>query len=117
MGTARGFLGAALALAALCAAPAFAQENALPVTDRSIASLSGSSQQVFADVGTRSITERFICNVSASSNIAINLTGGTAALNTGGSVTLTPGACWTGKVSNKITVIGTAAQPITAGER
>lgn len=113
----RGIIGAALALAALCAAPAFAQENALPITDRSIASLSGSSQTLFNDLGTRSITERYVCNASAGSSIAINLSGGTAALNTAGSVTLAPNGCWSGKVSSKITVIGTAGQSVTAGER
>lgn len=117
MNGARRILGAALALAALCAVPAAAQETSTPITDRSITSLSGSSQQLFADVGARGILERYVCNASAGSSIAINLVGGTAALNTAGSVTLAPNGCWSGRVSNKITVIGTAAQGVTAGER
>jgi hypothetical protein len=117
-GMAHRVLGVAMALAILCAAaPALAQENALPVVDRSIASLSGSSQTLFSDVGTRSITERFVKNESAANSIAINLTGGTAALNTAGSITIAAGGFWSGRVSGKITVIGTAGQPVTAGER
>jgi hypothetical protein len=102
---------------AVPASPAFAQENASPITDRSIASLSGSSQTLFNDVGLRSITERFVHNASSANSIAINLTGGTAALNTAGSLTLGPGGFWSGRVSSKITIIGTAGQPVTAGER
>lgn len=108
----------ACALAALClAAPALAQEMGTPIHDRSIASLSGSSQTLFPDVGTHGIVERYVCNPSASASLAINLSGGTAALNTAGSITLAPGACWSGRVSNAITVIGTAGQGVTAGSR
>lgn len=105
-----------LALLAL-PAPALAQELATPILDRSIASLSGSSQQLFPDVGVHGITERYVCNPSAASSLAINLAGGTATLNTAGSITLPSVACWSGRVSNQINVIGTAGQGVTAGSR
>lgn len=107
---------AALAIASL-SAPAFAQEMATPIRDRSIASLTGTSQTLFSDVGTHGITERYVCNPSASNSLAINISGGTAALNTAGSITLAPGGCWSGRVSNTITVIGTSGQGVTAGSR
>jgi hypothetical protein len=104
---------AALALAS----PAIAQEAGTPIHDRSIASLSGSSQQLFPDVGPKGVVERYVCNPSTASSLAINLSGGAAALNTAGSVTLGPGGCWSGRVSNQINVIGTAGQGVTAGSR
>jgi hypothetical protein len=103
--------------ALLLATPAMAQEMATPIQNRSIASLSGSSQQLFPDVGPKGVIERYVCNASTANSIAINLGGGTAALNTAGSVTLGPGGCWAGRVSNQINVIGTAGQPVTAGSR
>jgi opacity protein-like surface antigen len=106
-----------VAVLALLASPLAAQDAATPIQDRSVASLSGSSQQLFPDVGPRGVVERYVCNPSAASSLAINLSGGTAALNTAGSVTLGPGQCWSGRVSNKITVIGTAGQGVTAGSR
>lgn len=106
-----------LAAAALLGSPALSQELATKIQDRSIASLSGSSQQLFPDVGVHGVAERYVCNASAANNIAINLSGGTAALNGGGSLVLAPGGCWSGRVSNLITVIGTAGQPVTAGSR
>lgn len=91
-------------------------EPATPVVDYSIASLSGSSQQLFPDVGSRGCIERFVHNCG-SGNIGINLTGGTAAIGSGGTITLAAGGSWYGKITSKITVIGTAAQPVTAGQR
>jgi hypothetical protein len=107
----------ALAGALLLSGQALAQERASPLIDRSIASLSGSSQSLFSDVGSRGVVERYVCNASSANSIAINLNGGTAAVNGSGSVTLNAGGCWSGRVSNAITVIGTAGQPVTAGER
>jgi hypothetical protein len=94
-----------------------AQEMATPVQNRSISSLSGSSQQLFPDVGPKGVIERYVCNPSTANRVAINLSGGTAALNTAGSITLGPGGCWSGRVSNQINVIGTAGQGVTAGSR
>lgn len=108
----------ALLILALLATPAFAQDDAAtPLIDRSIASLSGASQQLFPAVDVRSIHERYVCNASTTNNVAINLSGGTAVLNSGGSLVLAPGGCWSGRVSNAINVIGTAGQPVTAGSR
>lgn len=105
------------AAVALLASPALSQELATKIQDRSITSLSGSSQQLFPDVGIHGVAERYVCNSSTSNSIAINLSGGTAALNTAGSVTLQAGGCWSGRVSNQINVIGTAGQGVTAGSR
>lgn len=92
-------------------------ERATPIIDRSIPSLNGSSQALFADLGVHAVAERYVHNPSTTNPIAINLGGGTAALNTGGSITIAAGGFWSGRVSNAITVIGTAGQPVTAGER
>lgn len=107
----------ALALCALALAlPAQAQERATPPQNRSI-SLSGASQQLFSDVGPRGVAERWVHNASAANPIAINIYGGAAALNTTGSITIPAGQSWVGRVSSQINVIGTAGQPVTAGER
>lgn len=91
--------------------------GATPAHSRSIAALSGSSQALFADAGPDGVEERWVHNPHASNAIAINLTGGAAALNTAGSITIAAGGFWSGAVSGAITVIGTAGSPVTAGER
>jgi hypothetical protein len=87
------------------------------VRDASITSLSGASEALFPAVAWGSIVERFVHNPNATHAIAINLTGGTAALNTGGSITIPALGSWSGAVCNAITVIGTAGEDVTAGER
>lgn len=88
---------------------------ARPVVDRSIASLSGASQSLFPDVGADGCVERFVHNPDPANSIAINLVGGTAALNTAGSITIEPHGFWSGRVSGAITVIGTVGSGVTAG--
>lgn len=85
-------------------------------TDRSIASMSGSSQQLMAANASRKIL--IIQNIAAA-NIGVNLTGGTAAIGTAGTVTIVPG----GNLildqyppTSIITVIGTSTQSVTAME-
>lgn len=90
---------------------------ATPITDRSIASLSGASQTLFSDVGPHGVFERYVHNPSATNSIAINISGGAAVLNGSGSITIPALSGWSGQVSNAITVIGTAGSPVTAGER
>jgi hypothetical protein len=86
-------------------------------TDRSIASLSGSSEQLMpANANSRFI---LISNANAVNPIAVNLTGAAAALNTAGSMTLLAGEFL--RIDNFppnsiITVIGTAADIVTAYE-
>lgn len=87
---------------------------ARPVQDRSITLLAG-SQSLFPAIDADGCVERFVHNPHATNSIAINLTGGTAALNTAGSITIAPGGFWSGRVSSAITVIGTTGSPVTAG--
>ena len=85
-------------------------------TDRSIANLSGSSETLMAANTARRIL--IVVNESATA-IAVNLTGGTAALNTAGSVTLSPGGNLvidTYPPTSLIKVIGTANADVTAYE-
>lgn len=60
----------------------------------------------------------YVHNPSPSNNVAISLTGGTAAINTAGSWTLGPGAALVFEVvgTNAITAIGAAAGPLTFTE-
>jgi len=85
-------------------------------TDRSIANLSGSSQTLMAANFRRRIL--IIHNPSANA-MAVNLVGGTAALNTAGSIELAAGErlvidrhC----PQSAITIIGTANDDVTAYE-
>lgn len=118
-----------LAILALSPLAAFAQvTTALPTfADCSIASLSGSSQTLGTayTLGTNPNRKYLlICNntSSASANVGVNLSGGTAALNGAGTITLSQGACLEFSTSpggglplppaNGVRVIGTAAQPV-----
>ncbi len=58
-----------------------------------------------------------ICNAHASNNLGVNITGGTAAINSAGTLTLFPGGCfWLNQTPLPIkpTVIGSAASTTTA---
>ncbi len=97
------------------------------ITDRSISSLSGSSQKLMSQNLQRGAM--VIANVG-NANIAIALaalsedgsdTAGTAALNTAGSYTIVPNGSWTmgdgGFIHlGAVYVIGTAGQPVSAFE-
>lgn len=83
-------------------------------TDYSITSLSGSSQQLMA----QSMTRSFLCIVNTgSSNIGVNIAGGTAAIGGTGTITIVPNGSLildTVVVGNLINVIGTSGQPVCA---
>lgn len=83
-------------------------------SDHSIASLSGSSQALLSQDMTRSFVMVHNCG---NSTIAVNPTGGTAALNTAGSFNIVANGTMTfntGSIpGNAMTVIGTAGQPVT----
>lgn len=85
-------------------------------TDRSIANLAGTSETLMAANASRRLL--IVSNAGATA-VAVNLTGGTAALNTAGSVTLAAGGSLvldTYPPTSAITVIGTAAADVTAYE-
>lgn len=82
--------------------------------DRSNASLSGSSQTLLPEEAARRLL--IIHNPNATNSIAVNMTGGTAALNTAGSITIPAGKMvqfdeWV--PTNAITVIGTSGEDVT----
>jgi hypothetical protein len=80
--------------------------------DKSILSLSGSSQQLVAADETR--VYLFIQN-TGNANVGVNIAGGAAALLGTGTATLIPNASWTFDISiplGPVTVIGTAGQPL-----
>lgn len=84
--------------------------------DASIASLSGASQQLLPFDAQRQYLR--IDNVlTAARTITINLTGGTAIANSAGCITLAAGQFFEPQAgcipTNAITVIGTAADPVT----
>lgn len=105
--------------------------NAKPATrliSKSIAgaSVTGASQALFDDIGTRqgqlaggfnAIVERLIFNPSSSATIWINPFGGPAAANAADCLSIAPGQGIVLEVVNAINVLGVAGQPITAGER
>jgi hypothetical protein len=85
-------------------------------TDRSIANPSGVSQALMAANPARKVL--IVQNVGTLA-MAVNLTGGAAAINTGGSITLQPGGTITLDTyppTSAITAIGTAGSGITAME-
>ena len=86
------------------------------LTDRTITSLTGSSQSLMAQNMTRYVV---IIENSGADNIGVNLAGGVAAIGGAGTLTLAPGGSIvldTTAVGNAINVIGTAAQPVCAYE-
>lgn len=79
--------------------------------------LSGASEQLFPEVLWNTISERFIFNASAGEDLWFNPFGGEAAFTTAGSIKLAPGEGWSGAITSQINVIGTAGEPVTAGQR
>lgn len=83
------------------------------VNDNSIASLSGSSQQIVPANATRSLLIFFN---DGNANAGINLAGGTAVIGGAGTITLVPNGSMTfvtGSIpENAINVIGTSGQPL-----
>jgi hypothetical protein len=114
-----------LALLALLALPASAHAQALrSFNDCSIASMSGSSQQLVATNPQRAYL--LVCNTGASGdNIGVNFAGGTAAIAGAGTITLVPGSCkeyaagssyLPNPPSGVVNVIGTSSQPVACYE-
>lgn len=84
-------------------------------TDRTIASASGSSQQIMAaNASRRSLSIQNTGNA----NCGVNPTGGTAAIGGAGTITLAPLGSYTPRVPtlSAVTVICTAAQPVYGDE-
>jgi hypothetical protein len=115
------FLAIALFSVVLGASQAHAQQvTGYQVRDCSIASLSGSSQQILAANPQRKFL--FIVNNGAGSNsVGLNLAGGTAAINGSGTITLAANGSFliqanVPQIYNAITVIGTAAQSVQCFE-
>lgn len=82
--------------------------------DRSITSLSGSSQQLVPAEQDRQFI--MIENPNAANAIWVNLSGGAAAANTGGSIQIPAGKAWwstTFVPQGAITVIGAATDDVT----
>lgn len=118
------FLAALAFVAILACSQAQAQTASLrSFNDCSIASLSGSSQQILPANPNR--TYLLICNTAASNNAGVNYTGGTAAIGGAGTYTLLPAnvaqSCKEYAAgfsylppppSGAINVIGTAAQTL-----
>lgn len=81
--------------------------------DRSIASLTGSSQQAIAANESR---QSLLISNSGNANVGVNLVGGTAAIGGTGTITLAAAGLllldeWV--PTGAINVIGTAGQPLT----
>lgn len=92
------------------------KRTGLAYSDRSIANLSGSSQTLMAANANREVL--IIQNIAANS-MGVNLSGGTAAIGTAGTITLPAGASLTFDNSppvGAITIIGTANDDVTAFE-
>lgn len=81
--------------------------------------LAGVSEALFvaADAAYNACQERIIHNPSAANPLAVNLTGGAAALNTFGSITIPALGTLLIKLTGPVTVIGTAGQGVTAYQR
>lgn len=104
---------------ALLASPALAQALPTAVADCSIASLTGSSQQLVAANPQRKYLQVYN---SGANTIYLNLSGGTAASSGASSVAVASAAYATVIqnsdviMTNKVTVTGTSTQPVTCYE-
>jgi hypothetical protein len=81
------------------------------------AAVTGVSQSLFPAAAYNGFEERWVTNPSATATIWVNLFGGPAAANAEDNFSIPPGGGWSGKVSNAVSVLGIAGQPITAGQR
>lgn len=84
--------------------------------DRTITSLSGSSQSLMAQNMARNI---IIIENTGNANIGVNLIGTTAAIGGAATLTIVPNGSLimdSNIVGNAITVIGTSGQPVAAFE-
>lgn len=83
------------------------------VNDKSIASLSGSSQPLLPANPDR---RYLLIQNTGSANVGVNLAGGTAALGGLGTITLAPNGSYEPDSNfiptNAVTVIGTTGQPV-----
>lgn len=84
-------------------------------TDRTIASASGSSQQIMAANASR---HSLTIENTGNANCGVNPTGGTAVIGGAGTMTLAPLGAYTPRVTtlSSVTVICTAGQPIYGDE-
>lgn len=91
------------------------QTNPRVLVDTAVTVGTGSAAALAANPLRQSL---IVHNPSATNNVAISLTGGTAAINTAGSYTLGPGAVMIFDIigTNAITAIGAAAGPLTFSE-
>jgi hypothetical protein len=90
-------------------------QNAGPFVSTALAALTGASDTLFEDAGYAGCQVVFISNPNAANPIWVNPFGNAAVANGSGSVKLTAGETRFFQCTNKITVIGTAADKITAG--
>lgn len=93
----------------------FALPLGITPTDRTITSMSGSSQTLMAANASRHSLN--IVN-TGNASIGVNPTGGTAAIGGAGTLTLVPNGSYSPAVPtlSAVTVIGTTAQPVYADE-
>ncbi len=108
--------GGGLTDAELRATPVQMERAGVAYTDRSIANLSGIDELLMAANPDRSI---LIISNEGATPIAVNLSGGVAALNTAGNITLAAGGSITldeGPPTGDINIIGTANADVTAFE-
>jgi hypothetical protein len=111
---------AVAALSIALATSAFAQASAaLSRCDQTVTT--GSAPVVFPTATTTgpSAPQSYfmICNAHASNTLGVNLTGGTAAIGSAGTLTLQPGGClWRDKfpIPPAVTIIGSASGTTTA---
>lgn len=101
-------------------AEGFAVTTAIPsgtYTDKTITSMSGSSQTLIASNAAR---KSIVIQNTGNANIGVSLSGGTAVIGGAATITLTPGTSYTTGgdfvPTNAITVIGTAGQAVAAFE-
>lgn len=112
--------GKVLVAGTVTSTPSGTQAISAPIggtyTDRSIANLSGASEQLMPANANRRIL--IVHNIGASA-VGVNLTGGTASLTVGGSINLAAGASLNltqYPPTSIITIIGTLNADVTAYE-
>jgi len=84
--------------------------------DRTITSLSGSSQSLMAQNMNRNM---LILNNTGNASVGVNLVGGTAVIGGAGTITIVTNGSLvldSNQIGNAINIIGTAGQPFAAFE-